>query len=64
VRLVWSGSQYIEAIAFDWHSADVVAEGSELAVQNLAHGRFVSSNRLDVHQLARERNDVHAEKHT
>src|SRR5580698_1653135 len=51
----------VHAIAFDRHALDVVAKGTQLAVERHTDGRFHSGGGFNVDQFAGESEDVHIE---
>ncbi len=52
----------VEAIVFNGHALDVVAELSQLCGQHLADGSFHSGGGLDVDELAGESENVHSSR--
>ena len=52
----------VEAHAFHRHFLRLITQTTEFAVKKFSDLRFVARDGFDVDQLARERNDIHAEE--
>ncbi len=59
IRLLWRSRVHVGAVAFDRHESGVVAKFLEFLLDDMSDRRFVSGDRFDIHELARECNDVH-----
>ena len=55
-------SHHVEAVALDRHLAGSESHAAEFGEERLTHASFASGDRLDIHQPARQGDDVHGER--
>src|SRR5215470_18588299 len=64
MRLFRHSGKNIETIGLDGHFADLISQPAEFVVECVPHGTFIPSDRFDINQVTRKRNDVHAGENT